>query len=130
VSDDENAGTETDNTEAGGTEPDTNNTLSESSQSLPIVTSRTCENTIALDKRSTTILENQYTLIFPSDLLSASSMRYCSDMLGELGAAFEIDYVDYDGSGMDGYINGVVGGVQQSGSWKVGDIEKQGCLFC
>lgn len=59
VSDDENAGTETDNTEAGGTEPDTNNTLSESSQSLPVVTSRTCENTIALDKRSTTILENQ-----------------------------------------------------------------------
>lgn len=57
-------------------------------------------------------------------------MRYCSDMLGELGAAFEIDCVDYDGSGMDGYINGVVGGVQQSGSWKVGDIEKQGCLFC
>lgn len=123
VGDNEDGGTET---EAGGTQTDTNGTLAESSQSLPLVTSETCANTVALDTRSTTILANQYTLIFPSNLQSASSMRYCSDIVEDLGAAFEIDYVDYNGTGMDGYINGVIGGVQQSGSWEVGDIEKTG----
>jgi len=94
---------------------------SESNQPLPDeVSSETCANVI-LQERTSVIQENQYTLVFPTDLLDSSTMTYCSNQIKNKGSLFEIDYVDPGGSGMDGYVNGVIGGVQKDGSWQTSD---------
>ncbi len=72
------------------------------------------------------IKQDRYSLVFPSDLLSSSEMRYCGNHVDNNGAIFEIDYVDPGGSGMDGYVNGVIGGVQQNGSWNPSDTRLTG----
>ncbi len=91
--------------------------LSESNQNIPSKVSEACTNTINLEERTSIVKQNQYTLVFPTDLLNASAMSYCFSEIDHNGAAFKIDYVDPGGSGMDGYVNGVIGGVQKDGSW-------------
>jgi len=94
---------------------------SESNQPLPAQVTETCANVITLQERTSVIQENQYTLVFPTDLLDSSTMTYCSNQIKNKGSLFEIDYVDPGGSGMDGYVNGVIGGVQKDGSWQTSD---------
>ncbi len=92
--------------------------LEESKQKLPSGRVATCVNKVSLTERTTLIEENHYGLIFPKKLLTSSSMSYCSDNTAENGTSFEMNYVDPGGKGMDGYVNGVIGGVQKSGSWR------------
>ncbi len=101
-------------------------TLYESKQNIPSKTTEVCTNTVNLQERTSIIKQGQYTLLFPKKLLNSSSMRYCSDQIDNNGTAFEIDYVDPGGKGMDGYVNGVIGGVQNNGSWQTGDSSLTG----
>jgi hypothetical protein len=91
-----------------------NKTLSESYLKIPSE-SKECKNFIDLKKRTTIILQNKNSLIFPTNLLEKSSMKYCSDKVKTHGSVFEIDYVFPGGRGMNGYVNGVIGGIQKNG---------------
>ncbi len=100
--------------------------LSESNQNIPVETLEECTNIITLTQRTTVISPNQYTLTFPTDIQNTSFMNYCSERINTNGSIFKINYVDPGGSGMDGYVNSVIGGVQQNGSWQVGDFSLTG----
>jgi hypothetical protein len=100
--------------------------LSESNQNIPLEILEECTNIINLNQRTTTISPNQYALIFPTYIQATSSMNYCSERINTKGSIFEVNYVDPGGNGMDGYVNSVIGGVQQNGSWQVGDFNLTG----
>jgi hypothetical protein len=89
-------------------------TLLESYLKIPSE-SKECNNFIDLKKRTTIILQNKNSLIFPTNLLEKSSMKYCSDKVKTHGSVFEIDYIFPGGRGMNGYVNGVIGGIQKNG---------------
>ncbi len=99
--------------------------MPESSQDVPSGVPKACVSANA-SKRTSIIKEGQYTLVFSKSLLDSSTMHYCSERIDSHGSAFELAYVDPGGTGMDGYPNGVVGGVQNSGSWLPGNVKLTG----
>jgi hypothetical protein len=100
--------------------------LTESTKSIPTLQACTTEDLVDRATRIKVPPEaentNQYALVFPSKVQTTSTMRYCPSQVSTLGSAFEIDYVDPGGSGMDGYVNGAIGGIQKSGKWYSGNL--------
>lgn len=79
-----------------------------------------CINPTIVNERKFYIKDNHYFLTFPRGL-TQSTMRYCTDMIDTHGSAFELDFIDAGGSGMDGYPNGGIGGIKSGGTWYPGD---------
>ena len=88
--------------------------------------SQGCANPKTVTKFATIIEASRYFLNRPNSLASTCTMTYCPEKVKDVGAAFELDYVDPGGTGMDGYPSGGIGGVKAGGIWYPGDPAKTG----
>lgn len=75
---------------------------------------------------ATTIIKSDHYSLTNNLFNDGSVMTYDENSVEVNGAAFSLSYIDQGGSGMDSYVQGTVGGVKASGSWKPGSVALTG----
>jgi hypothetical protein len=84
-------------------------------------TTKVCSNVKTITERNTYINAYNNSLTCSKDLMKLSKFTYCPEQVNSNGSAFELNYVDAGGKGMDGYPNGGVGGMKLKGKWHPSD---------